>query len=153
MYQQNCTTYAIFREDECFMRRGEYNVSLMWILWRSVSHLTPILRGEIEHSASLCLLALTLSHCIIHVRARVCVRACVSIFVLFVEIALWIAPLAAASQGGSVGKRERSRQREDGCFYQFEKSRILSAEDLWTELLDCFCLYRCSASICVCCLW
>lgn len=29
MYQQNFTTYAIFREDECFMRGGEYNANVM----------------------------------------------------------------------------------------------------------------------------
>lgn len=49
---------------------------------------------------------------------------------------------------GLVGKRGRSRQRQQ----DYDTSHILSVEDLWTKLLGHCCLNPCWASICVCCL-
>lgn len=92
------------------MRGGEYNAS-------SVLHLTLILRGNNEHSASLCMSALTLPRCIIYAYA------------LHVHMGVYImcqnstvnSTISRSISKGSVGKRERSRQRQHGYyFYQFK---------------------------------
>lgn len=138
MYQQNFTTYAIFSEDECFMKGGEYNLTLMWMLWHSVLHLTLILMGKIEH----CLTLLVSTYSVkLHYLCLCAVHICVCLFELCQNSSV-NSTIDVHISEGSVGKR----------WDQQEKKRHFYSFNLWIPNPLSWGVVRLLQSICVCCL-